>query len=60
MQWRLLSRRCPLRSFTVVGDIAQASSPASAVLVGQGALQALLGRRRGSSVAGTAPCASKN
>ena len=30
MQWRLLSRRCPLRSFTVVGDIAQASSPASA------------------------------
>lgn len=30
MQWRLLARRCPLRSFTVVGDIAQASSPASA------------------------------
>jgi len=30
MQWRLLARRCPLLSFTVVGDIAQASSPASA------------------------------
>ena len=26
MQWRLLLRRCPLRSFTVVGDIAQAAS----------------------------------
>ncbi|UBH23642.1 AAA family ATPase [Micrococcus porci] len=25
MQWRLLARRCPLKSFTVVGDIAQAS-----------------------------------
>ncbi|WP_123356081.1 UvrD-helicase domain-containing protein [Frigoribacterium sp. PhB160] len=54
MQWRLLARRCPLRSFTVVGDIAQASSPASASSW-QGALQGLLGRRRGSSVAGTAP-----
>ncbi|MGG5753313.1 UvrD-helicase domain-containing protein [Zafaria sp. Z1313] len=30
MQWRLLMRRCPLKSFTVVGDIAQASSAASA------------------------------
>ncbi|HXD27387.1 MAG TPA: UvrD-helicase domain-containing protein [Arthrobacter sp.] len=29
MQWRLLMRRCPLKSFTVVGDIAQASSAAS-------------------------------
>jgi DNA helicase IV len=26
MQWRLLVRRSPLRSFTIVGDIAQASS----------------------------------
>lgn len=26
MQWRLLLRRCPLRSFTIVGDIAQAAS----------------------------------
>ncbi len=25
MQWRLLARRCPLKSFTVVGDIAQSS-----------------------------------
>jgi DNA helicase IV len=30
MQWRLLRRRCPLRSFTIVGDIAQASSAAAA------------------------------
>ncbi|MDY0890707.1 HelD family protein [Frigoribacterium sp. CFBP9030] len=45
MQWRLLSRRCPLRSFTVVGDIAQASSPASADSWDR-ALQSLLGRRR--------------
>jgi DNA helicase IV len=30
MQWRLLRRRCPLRSFTVVGDIAQASAAAAA------------------------------
>ena len=26
MQWRLLMRRCPMKSFTIVGDIAQASS----------------------------------
>lgn len=26
MQWRLLLRRCPVRSFTIVGDIAQAAS----------------------------------
>lgn len=30
MQWRLLMRRCPMKSFTIVGDIAQASSPAAA------------------------------
>ncbi|UFS60125.1 HelD family protein [Subtercola endophyticus] len=30
MQWRLLRRRGPLRSFTIVGDIAQASAAASA------------------------------
>lgn len=28
MQWRLLVRRCPARSMTVVGDVAQTSSPA--------------------------------
>ncbi|TDK27017.1 AAA family ATPase [Arthrobacter crusticola] len=28
MQWRLLMRRCPVKSFTVVGDIAQTSSAA--------------------------------
>lgn len=28
MAWRMLARRCPTRSFTVVGDIAQTSSPA--------------------------------
>ena len=30
MQWRVLVRRCPMRSFTIVGDIAQVSSPAGA------------------------------
>ena len=25
MQWRLLARRCPMKSFTIVGDIAQSS-----------------------------------
>lgn len=30
MQWRVLRRRCPLRSFTIVGDVAQASSAAAA------------------------------
>ncbi len=30
MQWRLLLRRCPMRSFTIVGDIAQVSSAAGA------------------------------
>jgi len=29
MQWRLLMRRCPLRSFTIVGDMAQADAPAA-------------------------------
>ncbi len=29
MQWRLLLRRCPSRSMTVVGDLAQAGSPAA-------------------------------
>jgi DNA helicase IV len=30
MDWRLLMRRCPSRSFTVVGDLAQRRSPAGA------------------------------
>lgn len=30
MQWRVLMRRCPMKSFTVVGDIAQAGSAAAA------------------------------
>lgn len=30
MQWRLLRRRSPMRSFTIVGDIAQGSSAAAA------------------------------
>ena len=29
MAWRLLLRRCPTKSFTVVGDISQATGPAS-------------------------------
>jgi DNA helicase IV len=28
MMWRVLMRRCPTKSFTVVGDVAQTSSPA--------------------------------
>lgn len=42
MQWRLLLRRCPLRSFTIVGDIAQAAS-ASASSSWRGALRTLVG-----------------
>ena len=30
MQWHVLMRRCPLKSFTAVGDTAQGSSPSSA------------------------------
>lgn len=30
MQWQMLMRRCPLKSFTAVGDIAQGSSPSAA------------------------------
>jgi DNA helicase IV len=41
MQWRLLLRRGPLRSFTIVGDIAQAAS-ASASTDWQTALEPLL------------------
>jgi DNA helicase IV len=35
MQWRLLMRRCPSRSMTVVGDPAQTGSPAGARSWGQ-------------------------
>jgi DNA helicase IV len=34
MQWRLLVRRCPMRSFTIVGDIAQAASARSTLASG--------------------------
>ena len=30
MAWRMVLRRCPARSMTVVGDLAQASTPGSA------------------------------
>ncbi|GAA1440311.1 HelD family protein [Leifsonia poae] len=30
MQWRLLVRRCPMKSFTIVGDIAQVASASGA------------------------------
>ncbi|TQL48429.1 DNA helicase IV [Homoserinimonas aerilata] len=43
MQWRVLLRRGPLRSFTIVGDIAQASA-ASAAPSWKRALRPLLGR----------------
>ena len=35
MAWRVLMRRCPSRSFTVVGDVAQTGSPAGATSWGQ-------------------------
>ena len=38
MAWRLLMRRCPSRSMTVVGDIAQTGDLAGAVVLGRGAL----------------------
>ncbi|NUS42257.1 MAG: DUF2075 domain-containing protein [Mycobacteriaceae bacterium] len=34
MEWRVLMRRCPSRSFTVVGDLAQRRSPAGATAWG--------------------------
>lgn len=44
MQWRLLMRRCPLKSFTIVGDIAQTSSAAGAASWRE-ALEPFLGDR---------------
>ena len=44
MQWRLLMRRCPMKSFTIVGDIAQASSAAAASSWSQ-ALEPFVGDR---------------
>ncbi|MHC6593574.1 HelD family protein [Arthrobacter sp. C152] len=44
MQWRLLVRRCPLKSFTIVGDIAQTSTVAGANSW-QGALAPMFGDR---------------
>ena len=34
MAWRLLMRRCPTRSMTVVGDVAQTCDPAGAISPG--------------------------
>lgn len=44
MQWHVLMRRCPLKSFTVVGDIAQGSSP-SAASSWQSAMEPFVGDR---------------
>jgi DNA helicase IV len=44
MQWRVLMRRCPMKSFTVVGDIAQAGS-ATAALSWADALAPFVGER---------------
>lgn len=44
MQWRLLVRRCPVKSFTIVGDIAQTSSISGAISWQQ-ALTPFMGER---------------
>ncbi|RLZ03379.1 AAA family ATPase [Kocuria tytonicola] len=44
MQWRVLMRRCPLKSFTVVGDIAQAGSAGASRTWGE-ALEPFVGDR---------------
>ena len=44
MQWRLLMRRCPMKSFTIVGDIAQASAAAASASWDE-ALEPFLGER---------------
>ncbi|PQZ96619.1 AAA family ATPase [Arthrobacter sp. MYb224] len=44
MQWRLLVRRCPMKSFTIVGDIAQTSAASGANSWAQ-ALEPFLGKR---------------
>lgn len=44
MQWHVLMRRCPLKSFTVVGDIAQGSS-ASAAASWEQAMEPFVGER---------------
>lgn len=44
MQWRLLVRRCPVKSFTIVGDIAQTSSQSGAMSWRQ-ALTPFMGER---------------
>jgi DNA helicase IV len=46
MQWRVLARKNPLRSFTIVGDMAQGSSPAAA-RTWDDVIGALARRRRG-------------
>ena len=37
MMWRLLLRRCPTKSFTVVGDMAQATGAGGVGVLGGGA-----------------------
>jgi DNA helicase IV len=44
MAWRLLARRCPARSMTVVGDVAQTSGPAGTTSW-EGVLEPLVGDR---------------
>ena len=44
MQWRMLMRRCPGRSFTVVGDLAQAG-PTTTVTTWEDALSPFVGDR---------------
>ena len=44
MQWRMLMRRCPQRSMTIVGDLAQAG-PTTTIRTWDGALQPFVGGR---------------
>lgn len=59
MAWRALARRCPVRSFTVVGDLAQYSGPRAPASWGE-ALAALGARPGGAGASGTGGSAGRD
>ena len=59
MAWRALARRCPVRSFTVVGDLAQYSGPRAPASWGE-ALAALGTRPGGAGASGTGGAAGRD